>query len=231
MTETPTPASTCSPTAEAAPIVHPGEPRRRALVVDVWCCGVLALALALLAAGCGGSSGAAELNGLQRQQPLDVSSVAVTDARDDSPVAIVPAEGELTLVYFGYTSCPDVCPTTMSDVRTALDQIGDQADRVNVVFITADPERDTAQVLDDYVGFFVDRYDVVRLADPAQLEAVAQAFQASTGVTPEEPDGSYEVSHSAWVYGIGPDGKVVVEWEFGTPPGSIAEDLSALLSS
>jgi protein SCO1/2 len=202
--------------------------KRRALVVTV------VAAVALLAAGCGSSSGASSpstsYEGVHRPEPLDVSTVSVTDARDGSPVPITPAAGDVTVVYFGYTNCPDVCPTTLSDLRVALGQLGDDASRVNTVFVTADPKRDTAEKLDAYVGSFIDSpYYVVRIDDPARLAAVEAPFQAQSSVSPEKPDGSYDVSHTAWTYAVGPDGKVQVEWAFGTTPDAFAHDLRTLL--
>ena len=193
--------------------------------------GALALAAAVVLAACGSGSSAssASFDGVRRLEPLDVSGVDLVDARDGSEVPIPATPGEITLVYFGYTSCPDVCPTTFSDLRVAMEDIGDRADRVTTVFVTADPQRDTAEVMDRYVGSFLDRYDVVRVDDPSELDAVEGPFQATTSVGPVEPDGTYEVSHSAVVYAVDADGLVQVEWPFGTEPDAFAHDLRLLL--
>jgi len=189
---------------------------------------VLAVVAPWALVGCG-SGDDSSFDGIRRPEPLDVSGVALADARDGSPVPLPPPEGEITLVYFGYTSCPDVCPTTLSDLRLALEQLGDGAERVTTVFVTADPQRDTAEVMDAYVGSFVDRYAVVRIDDPAALDAVEEPFQATTSVGPAEPDGGYEVTHSAIVYAVDPAGLVQVEWPFGTEPDAFAHDLRLLL--
>lgn len=153
----------------------------------------------------------------------------MVDARTGAAVPLPPPPGEITLVYFGYTQCPDICPTTFSDLRIALEQVGPEADRITTVFVTADPGRDTAEVLDRYVGSFLDRYGVVRIEDPARLKAVETPFQASTAVGPTKADGSYEVSHTALVYAVDASGKVLVEWPFGTTPDAFAHDLELLL--
>ena len=132
-------------------------------------------------------------------------------------------------MYFGYTHCPDICPTTFSDLRLAMEALGDLADRTTVVFVTADPGRDTAEILDTYVGSFVDRYSVVRLEDPDELAALEAEFQASTSLGPVQEDGTYDVGHTAITYGVDSAGLVQVEWPFGTPPDSFAHDLKLLL--
>jgi len=183
----------------------------------------------MVMSSCGGDSGSA-YQGIRRPSPLDVSSVSITDARDGSAVAVTPPEGDITLVYFGYTHCPDVCPTTFADLRLAMEDLGPLADRVSTVFVTADPQRDTADVLDNYVGSFLDRYSVVRIEDPARLREVEAQFQASSELGPVDDDGNYDVSHTAIVYAVDPSGTVQVEWPFGTKAPAIVNDLELLLS-
>lgn len=179
----------------------------------------------------GGGAGAAqgELQGLVRDEPLDVSQVALPDAASGAPAGVVPPDGELVIAYFGYTSCPDVCPTTMSDVQRALEQL-DPADaaRVEVVFVTVDPQRDTAQLLGDYLGYFFERQRALRTEDRTELEAAQDAFLASSSIDPTGPD-TYDVSHSAATYVVGADGTVLVEWAFGTSSDTMAHDLEILL--
>lgn len=189
-------------------------------------------------AGCGeGSSDSAEstaaggeLQGLVRDQPLDVRAVTLPDAATGAPAGVVPPAGELVIAYFGYTSCPDVCPTTMSDVQRALEQL-DPADaaKVEVVFVTVDPKRDTAQLLGDYLGYFFERQRALRTEDTAELEAAQDAFLASSSIEPTGPD-TYEVSHSAATYVVGANGTVLVEWAFGTSSDTMAHDLEILIA-
>jgi protein SCO1/2 len=195
----------------------------------------LAVLIGLTTVSCGDDGTASgsdparsDIQGLVRDQPLDVGDVTLPDAGTGQPAGVVPPPGQLQIVYFGYTSCPDVCPTTMSDVQRALEQLDpEDAARVEVVFITVDPQRDTAQLLDDYLGYFFERQRALRTEDPTELAAAQDAFLASSSIDPTGPD-TYEVSHSAVTYVVGTDGKVLVEWAFGTSSDTIAHDLQIL---
>ncbi|MCX7619287.1 MAG: SCO family protein [Acidimicrobiales bacterium] len=184
----------------------------------------------------GGSSTTAteaanRLSGIVRQQPLDVFDVSVTDARTGQTMPVAPPAGELRLVYFGYTSCPDVCPTTLADVRRALRTLpADESGKVSLLFVSVDPERDTAEILDGYVSSFVTPNYLVRLEDPDALAQLESRFGARSELGPRHEDGSYEVAHTALLYAVDPAGKVVVEWPFGTPSDAIASDLKILFS-
>lgn len=173
---------------------------------------------------------ATEIIGLVRDQPLEVGEVVLPEESVDgssAPFEMVAPEGGLLLVYFGYTSCPDVCPTTLSDVKGALAEV-DGADAVSLAMVTVDPDRDTAQVLDGYLDHFLDRYHVIRTTDPAALEAAEDAFGASSSVTKTE-DGTVEVAHTGTLYAVDDTGTVVVEWPFGTPRDALASDLQILV--
>jgi len=175
--------------------------------------------------------GATDLVGVVRDDPLDVSTVTLPEeAPGEAPTLFTTtaAPGELLLVYFGYTSCPDVCPTTLSDVKAVLADLGDDADRIDLAMVTVDPERDTAEVLDGYLDHFLDRYHVLRTTDTAQLDAAETAFGASSSVT-TGADGRVEVSHTGTLYAVDDTGTVLVEWPFGTPRDAVANDLAILL--
>ena len=136
----------------------------------------------------------------------------------------------LALVYFGYTYCPDVCPTTMSDLRRALGELPDgEADRVDVAMVTIDPARDSAEVLEGYVGNFIADATALRTDDPELLRSAADAFGADYAVE-QTPDGEFEVSHTGEVYAVDDSGTVVMQWPFGTGSESLARDLESLLS-
>lgn len=171
------------------------------------------------------------ISGIQRQDPLKVAGLELTDARSGNPVPLVPPPGEVMLVYFGYTSCPDVCPTTLSDVRRALRSLGEaQAARVSLTFVTVDPERDTTEVLDGYVSSFITPNHLVRIEDPVTLRQVQGRFGARSEVGPKNADGTYEVAHTGTLYAVTNSGTVAVEWPFGTTSDVIAHDLAVLLS-
>ena len=180
----------------------------------------------------------AEFSGYQRTPVRDVSTVSVpaVDAGLDPAVdagpdpGFVAAPGGLRLVYFGFTYCPDVCPTTMSDLRRALAELSpDERARVDVDVVTVDPARDSAQVLADYVQAFIPDATSHRTDDDAALRTVVAAFGGDYSVTTGE-DGEPEVSHTAEVYAVDDSGRIVLAWPFGTPAGSIVADLRRLLA-
>jgi protein SCO1 len=145
-------------------------------------------------------------------------------------VAMRAPDDGLYLVYFGYTSCPDICPTTMSDISVALGDLDDGlADRVTVAMVTLDPERDTDERLSQYLGFFFDRSLALRTTDPAALAEAAAAFGVQWEVGPHEPGESYEVAHTAVTYVVDDTGTVVVEWPFGLDTELMTRDLTILL--
>lgn len=188
----------------------------------------LAAAGALLA-GCGSQE--STITGLQRPEPLDVSGVTVTEVTggaEQGDFRFLADPGEVLLVYFGYTSCPDVCPSTLADLRTARQQLGPDGERLDLAMVTVDPDRDTPELLDRYVGSFAERYHALRPVDAAELEAAEDAFLASSTVTTTD-EGRVEVSHTGTVYAVDSSGRVLVEWAFGTPWRAIADDLRVLL--
>ncbi len=178
------------------------------------------------------TQGADTLEGLRRDPPQDVSGVVLPEVHDgqpDQPFTMVAQPGNLLFVYFGYTHCPDLCPTTMSDLRKALSQLGPDADRIETAFVTVDPQRDTPAVLPAYLSSFVDDGHALRVEDPAVLETAETAFLASSTITPND-DGTYEVSHTAFSSIVDDQGTVVAEWPFGISPDSMANDLRILLA-
>jgi protein SCO1/2 len=192
----------------------------------------LALAFAAVVAvgtpGCG--QDARQLAGIVRDPAPTVDVARVPDAaRGGAPTALRAASGGLLLVYFGYTLCPDVCPTTMSDIRLALAELDpDARRRVRVGVVTIDPERDTGRVLRRYVRSFVANGSALRTDDPKLLARVARAFGAGYGIE-KRPDGTVEVSHTAFTYVVDDRGRLVLQWPFGTPWEDMHDDLEALL--
>lgn len=185
---------------------------------------------AAVGAGCGSDEGD-ELRGLQRLPVPDVSGFSLPEASGDGgDFVMVAGDGEVLVVYFGYTSCPDVCPTTMADTRVALEQLGDDAERVEVAMVTIDPARDTGERLTSYVQSFVPGAHALVTADDGVLRDVADAFGVSYEVI-DDGEGEPEVSHTGFLYAVDDAGDLQVSWAFGTPADDIAHDLRLLLDA
>lgn len=197
-----------------------------------------AAVLAVGSASCGAVDGNA-LHGVVRAEPLEVGAVALPDVApaalraggvidDDGRLVLRAADGRLLLVYFGFLNCPDVCPTTLADLRAALRRLpAAEADRVDVAFVTVDPDRDGPAELAAYLPAFLPRFHALR-AESAALRPALDAFLASAEVT-SGTDGEVEVAHSAVLYAVDAAGRVVVEWPFGTSATALADDLRILL--
>jgi protein SCO1/2 len=171
-----------------------------------------------------------ELGGFVRSPLPDVADLTLPDVGDgDQPFAMEAAGDGILIVYFGYTSCPDVCPTTMADVRSTLQKLDDEADRVSVAMATIDPARDTPEILTSYVETFVPGGHALRTDDDASLRAVTDVFGADYGVTTAD-DGEIEVVHTGSLYAIDDEGRLRVTWPFGTRSDDMVRDLRILFS-
>jgi protein SCO1/2 len=132
--------------------------------------------------------------------------------------------GELMLVYFGYTYCPDACPTALQTMTTALDDLGDQAKDVQPIFISVDPERDTVAQMKLYAQNFHPRL-VALTGTPDQVAAAARAYRIFYEKAKTDAGGDYLVDHSSWVYLMGRDGRYLAH--FG--PDVTAEAMAAAI--
>jgi protein SCO1/2 len=115
--------------------------------------------------------------------------------------------GKSYVMYFGYTFCPDVCPTTLLDLSRWIKKLGPDADRLNYVFVTVDPERDTVQSMHAYLSSF-DKHIRGYTGTPAEIAQIAKEYRVYYKKVPTE-DGGYTMDHSAVLYLMGPDGKLV----------------------
>jgi protein SCO1/2 len=196
---------------------------------------LVAIVSALAIAGCSSHGSQEPLNGMTRQPQSEVGNVSLPNANPESSnrEGSFRAAGDgLMLVYFGFTNCPDVCPTTLADLRLALEDLDSgQRDRIQVGMVTVDPERDTRKALNGYLGFFFpkEEFSSFRTTDAARLARVEKAFGASHRLGKPRKDGSYDVDHSALLYAVNSDGVVEVEWPFGTTPENMRSDIERLL--
>ena len=190
---------------------------------------IVAAVFSLFVAACGASSPAV-LTGMVREPAPDVGGVVLPYEANGGRDFTTRAEpGRLLLVYFGYTSCPDVCPTTLADLRTAVQGLGDEGERVDVAIITVDPDRDVPERVTNYLHAFFDDGHALRTGDPAQLAAAADRYGAAYEVT-TTADGSVEVAHSAFLYVVDSAGRILVQWPFGTLSEDMKNDLAYLFA-
>jgi protein SCO1/2 len=147
---------------------------------------------------------------------------ALTD-QDGKPRASSDFHGKYQLVYFGYTFCPDVCPTTLAVMAVALDKMGVDQNRIVPVFITIDPERDTPAALKKYMAAFGPRF-VGLTGSAQQIAQVEKEFRVYAKKQPMA-GGNYGMDHSSVMYLMGPDGKLVSFYDEVTSPEDLAKDL------
>jgi protein SCO1/2 len=138
-------------------------------------------------------------------------------------------KGKVVLVFFGFTHCPDVCPTTMYEMASVMKALGPQADKVQVLFITVDPERDTQALLAKYVPAFDPRF-LGLVGDKEATDKTAKEFKVFYQKVPGKTPGSYNVDHTAGSYVFDPQGRVRLFVRHGQGPEPIAHDMKLLLS-
>jgi protein SCO1/2 len=132
-------------------------------------------------------------------------SFNMTDAMTGAPITAAAFRGKVTLLYFGYTLCPDFCPTTLTNLAAVLKNLGKRADDVRVLFVTVDPNRDSLPVLKRYVALFAPQIVGLR-GTPDGLASLARRYRVAYSVTPAHDGHPYEVTHSSLVYVFDQDG-------------------------
>ncbi len=151
-------------------------------------------------------------------QLTDQSGKAVTDA---------DMKGKPFLVFFGFTHCPDICPTTLFDMSQLMKELGPDADRTGALFITVDPDRDTPSVMKDYLSNF-DPHVRGLTGDPAAINAAIRAYRVYAKKVPLE-NGDYTMDHTALVYLMDKNGHFVAPFDVSRPPAAEAADLRRYL--
>jgi cytochrome oxidase Cu insertion factor (SCO1/SenC/PrrC family) len=136
--------------------------------------------------------------------------------------------GKLMLVYFGFSSCPDICPTDLQAIGLALDQLGNAGEEVQPVFITVDPERDTPQLLADYVPMFHPRL-IGLSGDATSIREAASAYRVYYAKVPRTDGSNYTVDHSGFIYLMDRGGQYLGFFPPGTPPDRMTEVIRPLL--
>jgi protein SCO1/2 len=150
---------------------------------------------------------------------------ALTD-QDGQKRASTDFRGKYQLIYFGYSFCPDVCPTTLAVMAEALDKMGSDGNRIVPVFITIDPERDTPAVLKKYMAAFGPHF-VGLTGSPADIAKVEKEYRVYAKKTPLDDKGGYGMDHSSVMYLMGPDGRLVSFYDELISPDALEKDLKA----
>src|SRR5438067_127302 len=208
----------------AQPPANPRNPPRFAIVAIIFAALLVVAAGVLLALAI-------------RETPQGAAGTALASAiggpfrlidQNGKPVSDADLKGKWQLVFFGYTHCPDACPTALNEIALALDQLGAKRDAVKIVFITVDPERDTPEVLKSYVASF----DAPITALTGSPEAVAQAAKAYRVYYAKHPtrDGAYDMDHSAVIYVMNPEGRFTATFTPDSTADAIAQRLQKLIS-
>lgn len=144
------------------------------------------------------------------------------------PRTLTDFKGKVVTLFFGYTHCPDVCPTTMHDMKRAMNLLGDKSDQVQVLFVTLDPERDTQEVLAQFVPSFDPRFIGLRGSE-AETAATAAVFKIYAKKVDAQGNGGYTIDHSAGIYVFDKKGKIRLYVDYGQKPAEIANDIKQIL--
>ncbi|MFC4933487.1 SCO family protein [Massilia sp. GCM10023247] len=186
------------------------------------------LALALLAAGCDklASKPAAfqntDLTGLDYAKGFSLLD------HNGTPRTLADFKGKVVVLFFGYTQCPDVCPTTMAEMAAVMKELGPAASEVQVLFVTLDPERDTQELLASYVPAFDKRFLGLR-GTPEQTAQTAKEFKVFVSKSKGSEPNNYTVDHTAGSYVFDKEGRVRLFLRHGQGPAPIVHDLRQLM--
>lgn len=170
----------------------------------------------------------ASFRGTTYAEPYPPASEFVLIRGDGSSFQLSQMRGQVVLLFFGYTSCPDVCPTTLAELNQAMKQLGGDAEKVQVVFVSVDPKRDTPERVQEYVSHFNPAF-IGLSGSEAELTKVWREY----GVFREIVEGTsalgYIVNHTARVTLIDADGNLRISFSFETPVDDIVHDLNLIL--
>jgi len=159
--------------------------------------------------------------------PSAIGGPFTLTGQDGKPLTAQDLKGKPLLVFFGYTHCPDICPTTLFELSEVLHAMGKDADRVNALFITVDPDRDTPAVMKDYLSSF-DPHLRGATGTQQQIDVVEKEYRVYAKKVPTK-DGDYSMDHSAVVYLMDKDGRFVAPFNLKRRPADAADALRKYL--
>ncbi len=176
--------------------------------------------------------GAYAYHGVLMEPAIPAADFTLVDVKSDQPFHFKAERDRITLLYFGYTQCPDVCPTTMGVWQQVKQGLGPAAEQVDFIFITVDPQRDTPEIMANYMSVF----DQSFIGLSGQTEAISGVIK-DYGIFVEreyydenETTQEYSVSHSASTFLVDPNGSLRVRYPFDTPAEDILADVQYLLA-
>ena len=178
--------------------------------------------------GVGTGAAKPSFNGIDITGAEYARQLTLTDA-DGQPRTLADFKGKVPVVFFGYTQCPDVCPTTMAELAEIKRSLGPDGARVIGVFVTVDPERDSAELLKAYMANFGPDFVGLR-GTPDQVRAAAKEFKVFFAKVPGASETSYTVDHTAGSYVFDTQGRVRLFTRYGSGAKALAEDLKILLA-
>lgn len=148
----------------------------------------------------------------------------------DGPVSLSDFRGKIVVLYFGYTSCPDVCPTTLANLRRALNDLGEKAEEVQLVFVAVDWQKDTPERVASYLSAFHPSFVGLSGAQE-QIDAVTKDFGIFYQINPPDENGYYTVDHTATTLVLDREGGLILTWRYGMTADEFLEDLKVLVRS
>lgn len=171
-------------------------------------------------------------DGITEIEPaLEIPDFTLTD-QDNDPIQLSDLNGRLTLVTFGFTHCPDVCPITLGEFSNIRDALGTDADSLDYVFITVDGERDTPDVLNTYFRTLrVDEFVVGMTGTEEALREVAEPFGVEFIIHEADQFGNYSVDHTAGMFLLDENGNWIRRYRYGTRSQIVADDIQAILGN
>jgi protein SCO1/2 len=149
---------------------------------------------------------------------------------EGKPRALSDFKGKVVVVFFGYTQCPDVCPTTLSNLLEVKHLLGPDGDKLQAVFVSVDPQRDTAELLKNYIAAFDPSWIGLR-GTPEEIAAAAKEFKVFYRTVPGRTPDSYTVDHTAASYVFDTQGRVRLYVRHAAAPADVAADIRQLLQS
>jgi protein SCO1/2 len=191
----------------------------------------LSLAVGLGLSACdkfGGNANAPAFKGIDLTGADYARTLSLTD-QDGRVRSLADFKGKVVVVFFGYTQCPDVCPTTLAELAEVKRSLGADGDKLQGVFVSIDPERDTPELLKAYVSSFDKSFVALRGSDE-QTKAAAKEFKVYYAKVPGKAEGSYTMDHTAASFIFDPQGRVRIFTRYGSGAQALADDVKLLLA-